>query len=105
MGIQPLVKEDCLELVYEAIDELNQSFGYQKLVKSPQTQLFGCSGNLDSIGIVTFIVLLEQNIANKYGYPITFADDKALSRERSPFLSVDSLTEYITEKLNDQNRR
>ena len=104
MSIQPLDKSRCLEMVYETIDEINENLEDQrKLVKSPQTQLFGCSANLDSIGIVTFIVMLEQNIADKYGYLITLADEKALSRLKSPFLTVESLTEYIVEKLNDQN--
>jgi D-alanine--poly(phosphoribitol) ligase subunit 2 len=102
MSTQPLDKTRCLEMVYETIDEMNETLGEQgKLVKSPQTQLFGCSGNLDSIGIVTFIVMLEQNIADKYGYLVTLADEKALSRRISPFLTVESLAEYLVEKLND----
>jgi hypothetical protein len=88
-------------MVYETIDEVNETFaGEIKLAKSPQTQLYGCSGNLDSIGIVTFLVLLEQNIADKHGYVVTLADEKALSRKKSPFLTVESLTEYLVEKLN-----
>jgi hypothetical protein len=89
-------------MVYETIDEMNGTLvDEDKIVKSPQTQLFGCSGTFDSIGIVTFIVMLEQNIASKYGHVITLADEKALSRQRSPFLTVESLTEYLFEKLND----
>jgi len=88
-------------MVYETLDEINETFaGDIKLAKSPQTQLYGCSGNLDSIGLVTFLVLLEQNIADKYGYVVTLADEKALSRQKSPFLTVESLTEYLVEKLN-----
>jgi hypothetical protein len=101
MNIQPLNKESCLQMVYETIDEMNETLaGELELVKSPQTQLYGCSGNLDSIGIVTFLVLLEQNIADKYGYVVTLADEKALSRQKSPFLTVERLAEYLVEKLN-----
>jgi acyl carrier protein len=97
-----LDKKDCLELVYETIDEINETIADRKLVKAPHTQLFGCSGNLDSIGLVTFIVMLEQKLANKFGRPFTIAEDRALSRDRSPFLTVESLAEYLAEKLNDQ---
>lgn len=98
-----LDKKDCLDLVYETIDDLNETLEDRKLVKSPQTQLFGCSGNLDSIGLVTFIVMLEQRIAKKYHRPVTIAEDRALSRQRSPFLTVDSLAEYLSEKLNERD--
>jgi acyl carrier protein len=102
MSTQPPDKSMCLQMVYETIDEMNETLADEdKIVKSPQTQLFGCSGTFDSIGIVTFIVMLEQNIAARYGYVITLADEKALSRQRSPFLSVESLAEYLAEKLND----
>jgi hypothetical protein len=102
MSTQPPDKSKCRQMVYETIDEMNETLGGErKLVKSPQTQLFGCSANLDSLGIVTFLVLLEQNIADRYGYVVTLADEKALSRQRSPFLTVESLTEYLFEKLND----
>jgi acyl carrier protein len=98
----PLDKNDCLELVYETIDDINETMADRKLVKAPHTQLFGCSGNLDSIGLVTFIVMLEQKLANQFGRPFTIAEDRALSRDRSPFLTVESLAEYLTEQLNDQ---
>jgi acyl carrier protein len=101
MNIEPPNERECLQMVYETIDEINETRADEfKLAKSPQTSLFGCTGNFDSIGIVTFLVLLEQNIADKYGYAITLADENALSRQRSPFLTVESLTKYLVEKLN-----
>jgi acyl carrier protein len=91
--------------VYETIDEINETMPDRKLVKAPHTQLFGCSGNLDSIGLVTFLVMLEQQLENKLGRPFTIAEDRALSRDRSPFLTVESLAEYLKEKLNDHDAR
>jgi acyl carrier protein len=87
------------------IDEMNETQpDGQKIGKLPDTNLFGAQGQLDSLGLVNFIVLLEQRIADEFGVAVTLANEKALSRQRSPFLTVHSLTEYIVEQLEEVNR-
>lgn len=94
-------REDVLGVVIATIDEINETQpDGRQLGKSPETHLFGRLGKLDSLGLVNFIVSLEQRVADEFGLAVTLADEKALSREKSPFLTVNSLADYIVEQLN-----
>lgn len=62
-----------------------------------QTRLFGEAAALDSIGLVTLIVDLEEDIRVATGKTVTLADEKAMSRLTSPFRRVDLLAEYVAE--------
>ena len=64
------------------------------------TPIFGTKGNLDSLGLVSFLVNLEQNIEDKYGIPITIADEKAMSLKNSPFRTINTLSEYLNRIIN-----
>jgi acyl carrier protein len=57
------------------------------------TRLFG--GALDSVGLVSLIVELEQQIADRGEASITIADDRAMSQKRSPFRTIGSLADYV----------
>ncbi len=94
------VNEKIIACLYDAIDEINrQRPDEAPLEKSPETPLFGSSSDLDSLGLVNFIVAAEQKVEEEFGTPIVLADDRALSREPSPFSSVGALAEYIDELL------
>jgi acyl carrier protein len=93
-------RQVVLKTIFATIDEINEIQPEdQKLDKLPETHLFGQKGKLDSLGLVNFIVSLEQRIAEEFGVALTLADEKALSREKSPFLTVESLTDYIIEQI------
>lgn len=59
------------------------------------TALFGPGGLLDSMGLVTLIVEVEQSLADRFGLVMTLADDRAMSQRSSPFRSVGALAGYI----------
>lgn len=63
------------------------------------TALFGTNGLLDSMGLVTLIVEVEQALADRFGITITLADDRAMSQRNSPFRSVGALADYILQNL------
>ena len=65
-----------------------------------ETKLFGRDGNLDSLGLINLIVLVEQNIEEEFDTIITLADEKAISQKRSPFKTIGSLTDYIYLLIN-----
>lgn len=67
-----------------------------------ETRLIGREGLLDSMGLVTLIVDVEQQLEEKYDVAILLADERAMSQSRSPFRSVGSLTEYIAMLLEEQ---
>ena len=78
-----------------------ENFGIENDSYSSETELFGGKSSLDSLGLVTLIVALEQNIEDELGIAITIADEKAMSQEHSPFKTVGSLADYIEMILKD----
>ncbi len=97
-------QEQILQAIYTAIDEVNEQLpSGAQLAKSPDSILFGQSGALDSLGLVSLIVAVEQSVENELGATVTLADEKALSQRNSPFRSVSTLAEYIQQLLANGN--
>lgn len=88
--------------LYAAVDEVGRSNTGPALAKSPDTALFGGSGELDSLGLVNFIVAAERAIGNEFGTPVMLADDRALSHEPSPFRSIGALADYVEVLLSEK---
>lgn len=94
-------RERILQAVYRAVDELNKQLPKGVFVnKAPDSVLYGSTGKLESIDVVTLIMELEDEIKAQFGTSITIADDRAMSRENSPFRTVETLTDYVAELLN-----
>lgn len=94
-------RERIEQAVYRAVDELNKQLPKGVAVnKSPDAVLYGRTGKLESIDVVTLIMEVEDQIKAEFGASITIADDRAMSQENSPFLTVGSLTDYVAELLN-----
>jgi acyl carrier protein len=94
-------RERIQQAIYRAIDELNQQLSKGVSVdKSPDAVLYGNTGKLESIDLVTLIMEVEDQIKAEFGTAITIADDRAMSRENSPFLTVGTLTDYVAELVN-----
>ncbi|HQY20609.1 MAG TPA: hypothetical protein PK294_10950 [Ignavibacteria bacterium] len=90
------------ELIFEVIKEINESLPSDKKIKvAADTVLYGSKSKLDSFGLVNLIVGVEEKIQDETGISITIADEKALSRKNSPFLTVKTLSDYVSELLNN----
>ena len=63
--------------------------------------IFGPDGALDSLDLVNFLADLEYRIDQVFGCEVVLASEKAMSRSRSPFRDVDSLSGYIIELLSE----
>lgn len=91
-----MTKDQILETIYKVVDEINQRFPVDKrLEKNPQTNLYGPSGTLDSLGLVVFVIATEQKFQENHNVSVTLADEKAMSQKNSPFQSIESLVNYV----------
>jgi acyl carrier protein len=89
--------------IYPAIDELAASMDPgHALHKSPDTPLFGADAALDSLGLVNFVVAVEERVESGTGRTIRLVSEKAMSRRQSPFRTVSTLAEYIDELLSEE---
>lgn len=66
------------------------------------TQLLGDESQLDSIGLVTIVMDVEQEVSSRSGVALSLADDRAMSRRSSPFRSVAALADYVVELLEER---
>lgn len=98
---------DKESIIANIISEVSNSINTdnEEIVINENTVIYGDNSQLDSLSLVSLIVAVEQNIEDEFGISITLADERAMSREISPFRSVRSLADYVEtilkEKLND----
>lgn len=87
-------------LIKVSIHLLAEDFDLKSLKQADsKTTLFGNDGLLDSMALVNLIADIENAVHNKYGIPITLADEKAMSTRNSPFLNMETLTQAVIERL------
>ena len=89
-----------LELIYSAIDELNAGNGDISVNKEESTPLFGAASVLDSVDLVNLLLSVEELLEDELDIEFVIANEKALSQKNSPFKTVATLAQYLTEEIN-----
>lgn len=93
---------DIKELLKEALEELNEQLDDDEKVEfSEETRFIGSSACIDSITFVTLISIIEELIEDKLGKTVHLVNEKAFSQKRSPFYSIETMTEYIEELVKE----
>lgn len=93
------------EIIYPAVDEAKKTIdSAAALDRAPESRLFG-GGALDSLGLVRFIVLVEERIQDRTALELTLVSDKAMSRSSSPFRTLQTLADYVGEMLAEEGFR
>ena len=87
------------ELVLGAVQNVNLARRPElQLEVSPDAPIFGSDSPLDSLGLVSLLIDIEEALQCR-GYDVTLSDARAMSRTRSPFRSVPALVAYIRESV------
>jgi acyl carrier protein len=93
-------QEKVLEVIFDAVDNLNRQLAEdQRLAKSTETMLMGENGSLDSLGLVNFIVAVEEKIEEQFTMSIVLSDESLILSANSPFRTIGTLVDYITNQL------
>ncbi len=90
------VETRIADLIATTLRELAEQ-GVVEFEDSPvswDTQLFGEAGLLDSVGLVSLVVAVEERLADDLGIDVALADERALSQRQSPYRTVSSLASY-----------
>jgi acyl carrier protein len=95
-----------IQIIYVAIDERNavrdeEGDGAPHVEKSPETVLFGNSGQLDSLELISTLISVEQKVQDESGTTVSITDDRVISRSDHPFATVTSLASYIEELVQE----
>ena len=93
------MQQEMVELIIKTAKELGDEELSLTEELNVNTRLFGKDGVLDSMGLVTLIIAVEQAIEDRYEISIALADEKALSQAKSPYRSVARLAEYAASQI------
>jgi len=92
---------EIFEIVVSQLNVLNGTLPEdQKFTVGNDTILFGRGSSIDSMSLVSVIVDLEAYFFDEKGLEISLTDDKAMTREISPFDNVNNLVDYLYEIIN-----
>lgn len=93
-------RSELQRIVYEAVADFNLRSGLpEPVVPADETPLLGEDSELTSLALVNLIVEVEQHLEDGLEIVITLADDRAMSRRRSPFSTIGTLIDYVEELL------
>lgn len=91
-------REKIIDLIIKTLADVIDTFPEnERFTPSKETVLFGQGSAIDSLTLVSFIVDLEAVLSQEYSQDISLTDDRAMTREKSPFSTVSNLAEYIQE--------
>ena len=97
-----MTSEKISEILKQSITLFNDNSDNEYNLKySDSSILFGNGGALDSIGLVNFVVSIEEVIENLTGESVVLGEDIALGNENNPFSTITSLENYLFKLLQD----
>lgn len=95
------MKQKIEDIIIAVLQDINDDIESESLEKpTKETKLFGEDGELNSLELVSMITDLEEEIQDEFEKEVILADEKAMSQRKSPFGTVESLTEYIEMLIN-----
>ena len=91
------IKDRLLKLLDQFVEEneieLNKGINLDENIR-----LIGTSSIFDSMELVQFIVEVESLLDEVFEINIELTSEKAMSRRNSPFISINTLLEYIVDE-------
>ena len=97
------MKEQIFGIVKDALGELNEELGYEELNEvSSSTSVFSGPGSIDSLTLVRLVTMLEEEVSDAFDQQIILADEKVMSSRNSPFKNVETIIDFITNKLSGE---
>lgn len=89
------MKAQILEIILSELKGMPLRPETEEMPLGEETRLFGKKGVLDSIGLVSLLVAVEQAVEDAFEVSITIVSEKAMSQERSPFRTIGSLVDWV----------
>ena len=88
------------EIIYPVIKDFKEDEGLN-IEPSPELVIFGEESEFDSLTLVRFIIGIQEQILDLTDKTVVLATPQAMSRSKSPFRNVTTLSEYIEELLSE----
>lgn len=95
------MREKIQEIVFNCTKEFFENSDYELVTSiDGNLRLIGDSSPLDSMGLVSLIVEIEESINDHFDVELILASEKAMSARTSPFINLEKLVLFIEEELN-----
>lgn len=92
-----LTKQEIIDILQAALGETFADTPEKRRGYGPDEVLLGPGGVLDSYDAMLFLVNVDSALSDRSGRDIVLVNDAALSRESSPFRTLNSFADYIGE--------
>ena len=98
-------RDQVVQAIYGAIRSLNElREPGEQLPCGEDTALYGRAGSLNSLGLVSLILEVEEAVNAAVGTQLVLADAHAMSQKHNPFRDVRSLADYVMARLEERDR-
>ncbi len=92
-------RDEIESIVLDCVMRLNELRDVgSKLATAADAPLFGNGSPLDSMGLVTLTMDVEDALADQ-GVEVSLSDSRAMSRKQSPFRTVATLVQFIEDQM------
>jgi acyl carrier protein len=96
-------REQVLKIIIENVKNLVDTYPEnQRFNVDENTILFGLKSEIDSLSLVSVIVDLETEFYDSFNIEISLTDDRAMTREVSPYDNISVLADYIVELVAEK---
>ncbi len=87
-------------IIYPVVEEVKAGLTNPEKFKAiPETKLIGDGAVIDSLGLVSLLVAVEEKAEKVTGKSIRLLSERAMSRKNSPFLTLSSLAAWVEELI------
>lgn len=95
-----LERQKAIDVVLGCLRDAVEQAGGDASAVQEDTPIVGPGAVLDSIGVVSLIVDIEQRLEMEHQVSVTLANDRAMSQKNSPFRTASVLADHVlaTEK-------
>ena len=91
------IKDRLVKFLDQFVNE-NEIELNKDIVLDENIRLIGTSSVFDSMELVQFIVEVETLLDEEFEIEIELTSEKSMSRRNSPFISINTLVEYIVDE-------
>jgi acyl carrier protein len=88
-------RKTALDVVTRCLKEALEQAGSPPCDITEETVIVGKNAVVDSVGVVSLIVDVEQRLEMDHDVSVTLANDKAMSQKNSPFRTVGVLADHV----------
>ena len=89
------IKKIVVDSLVSVLDENDK----KNISVHDNTEIFGSKSIIDSLQLINLIVKIEEDVYDQSGKEIIVVDDEAIIIGNSPFQTVQSLTEFVYNKV------